>query len=937
MKIYDLPCAFLGHSGKFRAIITPVGLKVPDAFHNIKQLCDEVLQNIDLEMLSIDSVYAQMKGPARFSNHVCENIDSLEFLLGLSEENLPHLSFHIALGIAMAESSDDIKKYSDDFIRAVESSNPNVIPFLFAFTTKEYAVAEQFPGRQIIGNVDNAMLKESIRQAFFFCLWQYFKGPHPILEESAVQQDNPASLMKLGSIYFIIGKYDVASQYYEKALKHKPDYMVLAEVFEQLTNPRLSFSVDRSLYDASTPQPFSSIDFSEWPNELVTALNYALKSKNNPFIVRLICRIAPRVPKKSQRDLLIYALNVCKNNTSQEFDRLTILALLLLRQSGFERTFLYNAYLFYNQKPTSNFLVLKPLAESLTADTNWHMQRITPATQIFSSKIPIQRDIQMNVMKYLLQNLYKVSDYRQQSDLLSRIPSPITVDIATLFHKEGELILQDPLSPICECKANSNSLFLYNALDKKNQKKSYICTVGEQLTFTLKIYNPLQIVFAVDLCFLEATNAICTPAVAALPAKRTHSISLSLSVQKEGEMKLTGFKLISGNLTVVQKLENPIVFTVIEKLPILNIKLPFRLQPVFYENFISSVPFEIINPSDVEVRLLNFKFPPTPQILSYDALPIDYPPKIVPNLPEFLQPGEAFHFNIVMNNNKMVRNLSFILEYGTEKYVRRFEYNQDLTVVEGPHIDRINVVTTDDHDDFTNKSILVMVVIKNPFEIPIEVIGADHKVIVSALSYGTYLVPLDRIETDIDEDTTRFSFENLDFEYTRKCETALVNTLGRPLEKEDKFHVWKMLMLKTKMQKQLGLKWIDHEDNKGELPMTHVKIDKCTFTLLQPPPFDVKFDISRKSDKILILKTILESKGKEMKTHFNLSFSAEDRKTKVKKAVLTAGVEDVETDVPGVVETAVHCPPKSILYVTGKFFVGNACFIRCASFDVKKI
>ncbi|EAY22107.1 hypothetical protein TVAG_457420 [Trichomonas vaginalis G3] len=939
MKIYDLPCAFLGHSGKFRAIITPVGLKVPDAFYNIKQICDEILNDLDLDVLSIDSVYQDMNGRAKCSIQVCENTESLEFLIGLTEENLPHLSYDFALGIAMAESPDDIKLYSDNFIKTVQTTNPNCIPFLFAFTTKEYPVAEQFPGRQIIGNVDNATLKESIRQAFYFCLWQYFKGPNPILQEPALKNETPASLVKLASIYFLIGRYYIASQYYEEALKNKSDYIALAEVFEQSKNQRLSFNIDKSLYDNSIPAAFSNIDFSEWPGGLITALNYALRSKNNAFIIRLILRLVPRVPKSSQRDLLLYVLNNSKSSSSDEYNRYQILALLLLRQCGHERTFTYNAYLYYNRKPTSNPLILKPLAESLIHDSNWHMQRISFATQIFTSDVPIQRDIQIPVMQYLLENLYKVEDGSKQAELLSRIPSPITINANTLFHKEGELEFQEPLSPIYEAKmTRSNSIFLYNALDKKNTKKDYICAVGEQLTFTLKLYNPLQIVFVIDFCFLEATNAICTPAIAALAPKRNQTIQLSLSAIQEGEMKVTGFKFVSGNLTVVQTLETPIVFKVIEKMPMLNIKLPFRLQPVFYENLLSKVPFELINTSDVEIKLKDVKFPPPPPLLTYDSLPIDYPPKIVPPMPESLQPGQSFNFNLVMINDNSVKNLSFALEYGSDRFARRFEYYQDLTVAEGPHIDRLHVVPVEGHDDFSSKTILVMVIIRNPFEIPIEVTGSDHNVIVAALSYGTYLVELDRINTDVDEDALRFQYENLDFEYTRKCETALVKNLNKPLDQNDKVRLWKMLVLKTKIQKQLNLKWADQDGNSGDLSMNHVRIDRTTFALLQEPPFDVSFSIKRESEKILTVSAEVKPNNKKItNTKVMLSFSAEDRDTKEKRIVLTAGMEETEISIPGVLETAVHCHSNSILNVTGRFFVGDAFFVRCASFDVKKI
>ena len=934
MRILDLPFSFISQSGNVKILLTTVGLRVPAAFHKVSEYLQETIDTIDLDVSSIGNVFLDVKGQIHCSVHVCENSDSLEFLLSLTEPNLPHLSYHVAVGVAIAESIEEILKCSKDFDDLVHKTNQNCIPCLYVFAPQGYdGTGLPFSVTQIPGNADEEELRRCIKQGFYRCLMQYLNGLGPIYDELQVKIDQPASLIKMGSLHFIVGAYSHAASYYERALKQaKNDHLIQSQVIEQALNKRLNIKIDKSMIDTSLPQPLSNVDLTGWRPEAITALSYIMKSKNIVAIIQTVLRIVPRVPLASRRYLLLYAMSFTKPQPTHQYFKYHVLATMLLKQSGFERTFMYQASLICNTGFIKSY-ILKPFTDTLTSGTNWCVQRVKPAIDLFKSQ-NVPRVIKNDLMKYLLKNIHKIHDSQAQKELISLIPSTLTVDLNTILNV-GELELQENLSPIEESLSRTNSLFIYNALDKgKKKNRKLICSVGEQISFLLKLSNPLSIVFPIDVCLLEASNAIATPVVCGLSPNRTQYIPLTLTAQKEGELAVTGFRLVSGQIIATHKLANPIVFTTIGKMPTLNIRLPFRTQPTLYENGETYVSFEMINTSDVEVHLKGVKFPPPPAIQTPDSLPIIYPPEVIPPLPDTLAPGKSFNFKIKMIIDQSLSDLSFAVEYGTEKYTRRFAYSQPLTILEGPHIDRIQVIPMDNHDDFMGTSNLVMVVIRNPFELPIEVQGEDQTVVVAARSYGTYLVHLDTINAQIDPEAKSFTCDGIDKEHVRKCEQAMIIVLKRPLEREEQLNVWRSLLIKSRIQEQLKLRWVNQDGLEGILPFTHVSLDAATMMLMQPPPFNVEFQMRRKSAKIWILTTNIKS-DTPITVKSTLSFTVEGAGTGVYH-VFTAGIEENTLVSPGSFETALHATDVGDLKVVGKFFVGSAIFTRISSFTLSK-
>ena len=940
MKILDLPFSFISQAGKVRILITTVGLRLPSAFHKVRQTIQEVIdKEFDLDISSIGNIFPNVVGRVQCSINVCENSDSLKFLVSLNEPNLPHLSYHVVVGVGIAESVDELVKSSTDFDEIFQNQKiikrvPEIIPCLFVFTPQGYN-GSGLPESVIAipGNTPDNELHRIIKQGFIHCLMLYLNSLVPYYDTLQSTIDQPSSLIKMGSLHFIVGAYSLASTYYQRALKIKGDHLILAQAAEQSLNKRLDIKLEKNILETSVPSAFSNSNFNGWKPEALTTLNLAFRSKSIVCILQTILRLVVRVPEANRRELLLYAFNYTKPDPNNDYFNYHILALILLKHTGYDRTFIYHTNILFQNGFIKTYL-LKPFADSLTSDSNWCLQRMKPATELFKSP-DVPRVIKNELITYLLKNIHQIKQSTVQQELISLIPSTLTIDLDSILNV-GKLELQESLSPIEESQGQTNSPFIYNAFDStKKKKKKLISSVGEQISFLLRLTNPLQIVFHIDSCFLEATNALATPAVCDLSSNRslaTQYIPLTLTSLHEGELVITGFKLTSGHIVAKHKLPKPIVFTIIGKMPTLNIKLPFRTQPTLFENSETYVSFELINTSDVDVNLKGVKFPPPPAVVEYDMLPIKYPPEVIPPLPDHLEPGKAFNFKVKMTLDKSMTDLSFVVEYGSEKYTRRFAYTQPLSIAEGPHIDRIHVLPLDNHDDFISTSNLIMVVIHNPFELPIEVQGEDQTVVVSARSYGTYLVNLDKINAEIDTTSNNFTCNGISKDHIRKCEQALIRDLNRPIEKDEQINVWKSLLIKSQIQEQLKLRWVNQDGLDGILPFTHVSLDEATAMLIQKPPFEVEYEMRRKSEKIWIVTTNVKSTT-NITVKSSLSFSVEGAGTGIYH-VFTAGDEENVITTPGSFETAIHATPVGELKVTGKFFVGSAVFTRISSFKL---
>lgn len=929
MKICDLPVSFISSSGKVRILLMPVGLKLPAAFNSVAEALVEIMEGLELDVASVCPDYLNITGQIKYSFSTCENHDALEFLLGINDEFLPHLDYHVVVGAAVAESQKDLIDSSNNFEEMVKKANRYTAPCLFVFSAMGYTggglpmCATQIPANSEVGEI-----KRRVREGFVRCLMEYLLTLRSRLDELSAKPETATTCLTLGSASFLLGGYKKAAEYYERALKYKAESKINAMIFEQSLNKHIKIQYDKSLVDTAVPAPLSELAGTDLQTELLTAITLALKSKNSVIISRILLRLAPRVDKKYQRKFIIAALSFLKKKTDSKSGHYRELALLLLKHVGLERTFMYETAMACQHENAMPF-ILRPFAATLTSGSNWTEQRINPAAALFESP-SVPRAIKNDLMQYLLEFIHTVNDAQRQRELLSLIPSHLTVPCETLL-RVGALEPQEEQSPLEEeSSGGGNRLFIFNALEKQRRRR-LVCAVGDQLSFTLAITNPLQIVFPVHVCQLDAENGNPTPVVFALPPKRQQVVPMCVTAARPGKLIVRGFTLISGSVTAEHRLSDPIIFDVTEKMPTLNVRLPFRMQPRLFENSENEVAFEIINSSDVAVTIKGIKFPPTPNVATPTSLPIAYPPEVVPPLPPEIGAGDAFSFKLRMVADRTLPNLSFVVEYGPKGYIRRFNYSQELEIAEGPHVDRLQVVPMDDHDDFKSVSHLLMVVIKNPFELPIEVdCDTEASIVVAARSYGTLLVRVDRIELDIDPNAQTWCCPGIDREHVRKCETTLIKELNRPLTAEEKVEVWSTLQLKMRLQEQLHLRWASQDGLGGPIPFNHVDIDRATLLLMQPPPIAVKFEMERATAKQWRLRTAIEGDGAQ-EVRVCLSFAVENAGPGVHH-VLTAGLSEHRVKAPAEIETYLHCAAVGTLVVTGKFYIGEGYFVRRGSF-----
>lgn len=954
MNVCNLPISLLSLSGEVRVLLTAVGVKIPAAFENLRVVIKQLTQSLELDVQSVAPEYLPIKGQVSFSLSICESADALPFLLGLSDPYSPHLDFHVVVGAAVAESQKELVECAYAFERMVQSSiSQDAIPCLFVYSPKSFDGASLPPcATQLPSDSSPQDISRRVREGFVKSVMDYIfalgsKCDHldGIIDSSKKKDankvsgkgpklDRPQACVTLASYAFLFGGNEIASDLYNQGSKLKGSPVALAITGYSALNPRLKIDIDTSNAEKDFPIPLLPLkDDPDFGMDKMAAIAFAAKCyPNRAVLIRTCLQIAARFPKFA-RTLLLYAIPLARESNAVQFLYYHQLALLLLKQSGNERTFMFYTSNFikdYNKYPS---YIMKPFVQSLIQGSDWCEQRVRPAATLFASaKVP--RDIKNTLIQYLLTYLPRISREETQSRILKLIPSNMEID-ANLIVEVRYFEPIQALSPIEKSLSRRSNVFIYSPLNKR--KKETICSVGEELSFEITLYNPLNIALTFDTIELIAENAYTYPVVAALRPKKDSTVSVHVKPMKVGGLKIMGFKFVTGNLTGVYNLKNEIVYEIIDQLPSLTMAQPMKLNDKVYENSHIKVDFQLINTSDVPVDIKGIIFSPVPPVLTPTSLPLNYPPIVSPPLPSSLEPSASHSFSISFVADQTVKALSYAIEYGPEGYSRRFEYHQDLEIVPGPHISEIQVIPFLNHDDFDTKSVTLMIVTSNPFDSPIKVMDKSNEnpTIIEANSLGTFMIDVDRIDINIDRSgSQKFQLEGFDGEHVRKCETTAVKEKQRELTIDEKKVLWSTLHLKKQIQDQLQFTWTGKDGLSGDLPFTHINIPSETLMLLQPPPFSVKYELTKRADQVWDLNCSLES-DTEINVKIIFEFSVVND-SEGENYVLSSGNEETNVTTPTSFTTSLNAAPRGSLEVTGSFYIGetDAFFIRKGLFQL---
>ncbi|OHS98605.1 hypothetical protein TRFO_35007 [Tritrichomonas foetus] len=936
--IENLPIPFLSTESSVKVLLTAVGVKLPSAFKTLHSILDNLCKTLELDIKSFAPDFFNIGGQANFSLSVCESSDALPFLLGLADPLVPHLDFQVVVGAAVAESQQGLIECALSFDKIVQDSISTAVPCLFVFSSSSFdgshlpACATQIPSDS--SDVDVA---RRVREGFVRCSMEYLLDLRNKCDELYQGKDQPVNLAKLASYAFLLGGYDVASEFYNSALKHKPQMYVTSLVTELSSYSNLHIDFDKnSTTDRDVPSqllPLLREDVS-FPSEYTAAISVAHKCTDSLVEIRALIRIANKVPQLS-RPLLQLAIQLMKGKHKAQYNFYFQLALLILLHNGYKRTFTFHCEQYLNSavevSPPS--FLLKAFVDVITSSNDWCEQRVNPAARLFSSST-VPRAIKNNLMRYLLTYLHKITPSDKQNEILNLIPSNMEVDARILIDVRAVDYIP-PNSPINEASSGRSNVFIYSPLTKRSSEKR--CAAGDELSFMFQLYNPLAIPLIFDSISLNATNATVYPVVFTLQPKRVSNLALLLKAKDVGTLELSGFSFVSQNLTGIFRLGKPMVIDVIEKLPTLVMKQPFRFETKLVENSDININFQLINTSSANVDVKGIKFAPIPPVLTPTSLPIVYPPAVNPPLPPSLAPGQSHQFNLSFVADHSNTILSFAVEYGTDKFTRRFELNQQLEIVDGPHISHVQVVSLDDHDDFDTNTVTFMIVIKNPFSNPVVVRNTDNETptVIGAKELGTFLLNVDRININIDPKTKKWISEGLDNEHIRKCESTAVKLKNAPLTIGEKRTLWSTLYLKKKIGEQLKFQWSTVNGLTGLLPFNHVNINMETLTLLQPPAFKVNFTLTKKMENVWELNTQIECEEPLM-LRARLMFDLQDIGDNA-NCIFTAGVEENVVEAPTSFVTAIHCLPVGKLLVVGKFYIGDldAFFVRRGCFPLQ--
>jgi hypothetical protein len=529
------------------------------------------------------------------------------------------------------------------------------------------------------------------------------------------------------------------------------------------------------------------------------------------------------------------------------------------------------------------------------------------------------------LLLFLLTYLHRIATPERQRELLDYIPAGMEIDASALI--EISNVELEPLkNPILKAQPVASTVFIYSPLQRRSIELR--CSVGDSLAFSITLTNPLAISITFDMISLIAINGIAHPRRFVLPALRKARISLIVGATAVGQLTVTGFTFVAGNLTGIHKFGSPITLDVIAELPQLIVKHPARFERRILENSTQRHTFELVNPSDFSVSLKSLSFGSPPPVLTSASLPIAYPPIIDPPLLEALGPGESRAFSLCWPCDRTLNVLSYAIEYGTPVFSRRFEMNEELEVLPGPHISSIEVLPLDDHDDFETSEVILMVVIDNPQDAPVTIMHNDSIVVIQPQFIGTLMITVERIRINIING--KVVSDGLSRDHVRKCEAAAVKEKNAGLTDAEKQFLASILVAKLELQSRIRLIWSLPDGQTGTLPFTHVLVDADTLLLLRPPPFSVFFSMEMVAETVWSLKCTIKS-DEAIEVLVRLAFSLDGSPD---ECLLVAGAAVRHVVAPGEFETTIHCLSKGDLQVTGKFYIGRAYFVRRGSFPL---
>jgi hypothetical protein len=322
-----------------------------------------------------------------------------------------------------------------------------------------------------------------------------------------------------------------------------------------------------------------------------------------------------------------------------------------------------------------------------------------------------------------------------------------------------------------------------------------------------------------------------------------------------------------------------------------------------------------------------------PALSAPTSLQIEWPPNTEPAFPETLDAGAVHKFAVTFRVDRSLNLMAFAVDYRTnDANSRRFEFKQEFEVVEGPHIDRIQVIPLDDHDDFVSKSVTLMLVVVNPLDRPVTVTHEQlaDPVIVEPKDCHSVIVDVDRVSIKFDPNSERLVDDDIDPDQVRKSESLAEQEKSARLEQSEKNLLWSILLLKTALQKKLKMQWCDSFGTSGVLPLNHIVVKKETLLLLKPVPFSVEFGLVKVLEDVWEIKCDIMCE-KKLSLNVRISFVLEKE---AKDFLLVAGEEETVVEAPGSVIRAVHCLSGQKLYFTARFWMKGVYFVKIGEFFV---
>ncbi|EAY21770.1 hypothetical protein TVAG_237960 [Trichomonas vaginalis G3] len=900
-------------------------MKVPRVFSLVTDYMKRTIEEItELNLETFLPEWLDLKEIARFQLFVCDTYDALGTILKVKSDLLPHQQFHIIVGAAVAESESELLNYANSFIDLVESTSQNSIPFLFVFSdvTANDAKLSQYSTLLPADTNDVTTLERHVKQGLLLRFTNFIMNQSAEIERLA-NNESAESYLKIASILWIFGGFTKASEYFEQALKLR-SVQINTEILELSLSPKYVGSVDKYCNKSDLPVYFEDLKESNLPLIVRSILSNANDVTEKTCIIRILYKLAARYQEHSRR-FILQAIKFCRKHKKKYMEYYQ-LGLLLLNHFGHSRTFLYEISDLYKTRIKLPPYLIDIFARAITSANDWLDQRIHIASQLFLSE-DAHREIKIRMIEYLLDNLHAVNPEKQEQFIKSVPAGTQVVARNAIEVTEFRYIIPD--QPI-ERATKGNSVFIFNALQKRSLGN--VVSVGDQLSFMLTLKNPLNVNLEISVMAIDSTSGFAQPFACNLRAKKSAQLPLTIKMTQPGKIEILGATFNIYDISFQYKLPKPIEFEVIEELPTLIACLPFRQYDNVTENSYNEISFELINSGNVEVDIHRIKFAQAPPIYSGTSLPVPYPPKLNPSLPPTLNPGQSYKFNVQLQMDQTFTNLSFGIEYGRRGYIRRFEYDRQLSLIDGPRITRVETVPLEDHNDFDDDHTTLLIIIQNPTNDPITVdSNIAGQVFIPRQSFGTLIVRIQRIETP-DDFTGKWNDIGLTTEYVRKAEVAEINAKQREISDEERRLLWTALYIKQKICQQLTLKWHNQHGFGGNLPLSHVILDPRVLTLLQKPSFDVNISIKKQENDVYSLTCDMKSENKKsVDVKAMLTFNAE------KSSVMIAGKSVYQLKTPSTINMIVHTTCKKKLLVTGKFYVGEAFFVKLAEFDLSEL